>query len=141
MSKVNYQSVRHIQIRKCVNKIIWKQFCKSVSTCKAISSSSTFTKSIVLVYILSHQIKHAVMQSACVQPLWSEEIQKLSTSTWINDIYIRLHMYLLYSFVLFMMWRASGFTHLGSWSSAWLRGKVSPVSRLRTVTNSRISWN
>ena len=45
-----------------------------------------------------------------------------------------------YSFVLLMMWRASGLIPCGNLSSAELNGMHSPVSRFNTLTFSNISY-
>lgn len=48
--------------------------------------------------------------------------------------------YVMYSFVLLMMWRVRGLIPAGSFSSAWIRGISSPVSRFLIITLARISW-
>ena len=48
--------------------------------------------------------------------------------------------YLVYSDVSLIICSAIGFIHLGNFSSARLKGTVSPVSRFLTVTCSKISY-
>lgn len=46
----------------------------------------------------------------------------------------------MYSLVLLMMCRVRGLIPAGSFSSAWIRGISSPVSRFLIITLARISW-
>ena len=47
--------------------------------------------------------------------------------------------YVMYSLVLLMMCRVRGLMPVGSFSSAWIRGISSPVSRFFIITLARIS--
>ena len=49
--------------------------------------------------------------------------------------------YVMYSLVLLMMCRVRGLMPVGSFSSAWIRGISSPVSRFFIITLARISWH
>jgi len=76
----------------------------------------------------------------CVTRMWTaqQHAQVLDLKSKMNVAADKTHV--MYSLVLLMMCRVRGLIPAGSFSSAWIRGISSPVSKFLIITIASISW-